>query len=351
MTEEIGSRKQFRALQGWRVVFPILIGLGVVVFMFWDEFDAESFQKVTLVQGALLWFICAFVMMVVRDFAYVIRIKIISGSQLSWKQALRVIFLWEFTSAVTPSAIGGTTFAVVYIFKEHISLGKSSAMVMLTSFLDEFYFLIMFPLIIVLVDFSDLFNVTQASGGVEWSSSLMYFAIIGYTLKALFALIVFYGLFINPYGVKKILFRVSRIRFMRKWQRKMIRTGTDIIIASDEYKGKNFKFWLQTIGATFLSWTSRYWVVNFIFLAFFMVSDHILIFARQLAMWIMMIVLPSPGGSGFAELIFSEYLGEFIPDNVVVLVPVLAILWRVITYYPYLLIGVFLLPAWIKKKF
>ena len=48
-------------------------------------------------------------------------------------------------------------------------------------------------------------------------------------------------------------------------------------------------------------------------LAFFTVKDHMLIFARQLVMWIMMLVSPTPGGSGFAEYIFTRYLSDVIP--------------------------------------
>jgi len=29
----------------------------------------------------------------------------------------------------------------------------------------------------------------------------------------------------------------------------------------------------------------------------------------------------------------------------------LALLWRLITYYPYLFIGVFLIPGWLKRVF
>ena len=66
-------------------------------------------------------------------------------------------------------------------------------------------------------------------------------------------------------------------------------------------------FWLKTGFATVISWTSRYWVVNAVFVAFFaMKNKHILLFARQLVMWIMMLVSPTPGGSGFSEYIFSQ---------------------------------------------
>jgi hypothetical protein len=130
--------------------------------------------------------------------------------------------------------------------------------------------------------------------------------------------------------------------------------GSEIVTTSIELKHKPLKFWFKAFGATFLSWSSRYLVVNAIFIAFFVVPDHLLLFARQLAMWIMMLVSPTPGGSGFAEFIFTRYLGEFIPGsqvNLAALAFALAFIWRLVSYYPYLFIGSFILPGWIRSKF
>ncbi len=78
--------------------------------------------------------------------------------------------------------------------------------------------------------------------------------------------------------------------------------------------------------------------------------DHLLIYSRQLTMWIILLVSPTPGGSGVAEFIFSDFLGDLIP-NIVWAVP-LALLWRLLTYYPpYLFIGAFLIPRWVKRVF
>lgn len=85
------------------------------------------------------------------------------------------------------------------------------------------------------------------------------------------------------------------------------------------------------------------------FLAFFIVDDHFLLFARQLVIWIMMLVSPTPGGSGFTEFVFTEYLGEFVP--IVGIAAGMALLWRLITYYPYLIIGAVIFPKWLKEKF
>jgi uncharacterized membrane protein YbhN (UPF0104 family) len=66
-------------------------------------------------------------------------------------------------------------------------------------------------------------------------------------------------------------------------------------------------------------------------------------------MWIILLVSPTPGGSGVAEFIFSDFLGDLIP-NIVWAVP-LALLWRLLTYYPYLFIGAFLIPRGVKRVF
>ena len=77
-------------------------------------------------------------------------------------------------------------------------------------------------------------------------------------------------------------------------------------------------------------------------------SDNLFVFGKQLVMWIMMLITPTPGGSGFAEYIFKEFLAAFIPAGTGV---AMALIWRIISYYPYLFIGAFVVPKWIKRKF
>lgn len=144
-----------------------------------------------------------------------------------------------------------------------------------------------------------------------------------------------------------------KLPILRKWKHGANRAGTDIIKSSAELRKKSFSFWLKAFMSTFWSWTARYWVVNAILLAFWFngygFSDHIMIFARQLVMWIMMLISPTPGGSGFSEWVFTQYLGDFLPSAGVT--ATMALIWRLISYYPYLFIGVYLLPKWIKKHF
>lgn len=334
-------------VQWWKIVLPVLLGLGFVTWMIARDFDPAIFEHIHLSWHVLLFILVAFLFMVGRDLGYIIRIRLFSRGELSWRRAFRIIMLWEFTSAVTPSAIGGTSVAVLFVHKEGISVGKSAAIVMLTSFFDELYFAVIFPVVFFIVGGDRLF-------GGAMGHQLMLFAAIGYGLKLAYLLALSYGLFINPLGLKWMIVKLFSLPLLRRWRSGAVKAGTDIVRSAIEIRRYRPMFWVKSFAATFLSWSSRYLVANALFMAFFTLSDHFLVFARQLAMWIMMLVAPTPGGSGFAEYIFSNFLSDVIPVGASIQVgtaAVIALLWRLVTYYPYLIMGVVILPKWLRRSF
>jgi len=62
-------------------------------------------------------------------------------------------------------------------------------------------------------------------------------------------------------------------------------------------------------------------------------------------------VSPTPGGSGIAEYFFPVFLREFIAGPSGDLTTLVAFAWRLITYYPYLIIGAFTLPFWLRRVY
>ncbi len=331
---------------------PVIIGVAVVGYMLYREFNPKAFDYLHFTWTSVFWVLVAILFMAGRDIGYTLRLMTLTNGKFRFAKALRVILLWEFTSAITPSAVGGTSVAIVYVNKEGLTVGHSSAVVMITSFLDELYFVLMFPLIVLLVGSSSLFGI--AADGSSLVRELVVFSLVGYLFKMVWVLFLSYGLFVNPRGLKWLILMIFKLPLLRRWKHGANRAGSDIISSSMEYRKKPFSFWLKVFGSTLLSWTSRFWVVNAILLAFFAIDNHLLVFARQLVMWIMMLVSPTPGGSGFAEFVFTRYLSEFIPVDAASLGAVavaMALLWRLISYYPYLFVGAVIFPRWVKKKF
>ncbi|HZJ74706.1 MAG TPA: lysylphosphatidylglycerol synthase domain-containing protein, partial [Perlabentimonas sp.] len=171
-----------------RIIYPIAIGLGVVGYLFYREFDPNVFSYISLTKWGVLWLLVSIALMVFRDLGYILRLLILSEGSLTLRQAFRVIMLWEFTSAITPSVIGGTGVAIIYVNKEGIGVGRSSAIVMATSLLDELYFLIMFPLLLLIIKPGVLFGIGGIEGEISFSNELFLFAAIGYSLKLLYVL-------------------------------------------------------------------------------------------------------------------------------------------------------------------
>lgn len=331
-----------------KIAIPIAIGLLVAIYMLWKNTDWLEFSKIKWQWQMIFWFFVAFLMMVVRDLAYMYRIRVLTDNHLTWRNSFDVIMLWEFASAITPSVVGGTGVALYILNKEGLSTGKSTALVMTTALFDELFYIITVPFVILFIGTQHLFPIELQKEifGVVFSAKGIF--IIGYAFTLLLSIIIIYGVFINPKALKRILTGIFKLKPLKRWQPKIEQVGDDIILTSKELKGKPFTFWFKAFFATMFSWTARFWVVNFLLLAFTPVADHLLVYGRQLVMWVIMLISPTPGGTGIAEFAFEGFLADFTPLG---LAGLMAVLWRLLSYYPYLFMGVIILPKWLKKVY
>ncbi|MBF0576502.1 lysylphosphatidylglycerol synthase transmembrane domain-containing protein [Dysgonomonas sp. GY617] len=342
---------QSTKISKWKILIPTLLGVGVIVYMFSkDLLGQENAQQlaelrnVKITWDTVFWFFIALLLMVGRDLGFTIRYRYLTEKVLSWKQSLKITLLAEFGTAVTPSSVGGSSMAVLFLSKENISVGRSTAMVFVTMLLDEMFFVVTFPLLLLFVPVDELFpEISTLQMGV------ISLFIAAYIIKMIICICLIIGLFFKPQAIRWLLIKIFRLPILRRWHAGAVKAGDDLIISAREIRGKKFSYWWPLILATILSWASRFLVVNALFMAFFSVSDHMLIFARQFVMWVLMILSFTPGASGLSEIIFKHYLSALIPISG--LIPVIIVLWRLLSYYNYLFIGAFLVPRWASKAF
>jgi uncharacterized protein (TIRG00374 family) len=295
----------------------------------------------------LIFLFLGFVLVVLRDVGYMWRLRILSDKSLSWISCFRSIMLWEFSSAVTPSVVGGSGVAIFILNKEGLKLGTSTAVVMITALMDELFYVLMVPLVIAIVGVDNLFPVQleKAIFGITLNTEALFW--VGYGFLVLLTIFILFAILFFPSTLRNVLFRIFSLPLLRRWRMKVGKMGNDLVLTSKKMKGKPISFWLKSFLATILSWTSRYWVVNFLILAFGPLNEHFMVYARQLVMWVIMLISPTPGGAGIAEIAFTGFLSEFTPLGYAA---VLAILWRLFTYYPYLIMGAIILPNWLRRK-
>lgn len=328
----------------WKILLPTFIGMGVIIYMLTREFNFTDLKQISITGHTVFWIFIAFCFMLGRDAGFAIRYRYLTEKQLSWKQCIKVTLLAEFGTAITPSSVGGSSMAVIFLTKENIPVGRSTAMVFVTLLLDEMFFVVTFPVLLLFIPFHTLFSENTA-----FESGVLILFIVAYIIKILLCTILITGLFFKPQAIRWLIIKLFRLPFLRRWHKSAAKAGDDLVVSAREIRGKSRSYWFPLITATILSWSSRYLVVNAIFMAFFQVHDNLLIFARQFIMWIVMVISPTPGGSGFSEFIFKQYLSEFIPLAGVV--PLIILLWRLLTYYNYLFVGALILPRWVKRSF
>ncbi len=327
-----------------QILIPIGIGLIVVCWLFLSEFDPSTFSDVKFNLSSVGYIILAFVFMFGRDFGMIWRFRLMANKKLSWAQSFDINILNEFTSAVTPSAVGGSSLVVLFLSKEGLSVGRSTAIMITNLFLDELFFIIICPIIFFIVPVDELFNassvITATIGVVFWSV---------YAILVIWTFILYIGLFRRPDLIAKFVQLVFKLPFLRKWHSQIEQFAENMINSSLEMGRKPVSFWLKAFGTTALSWSSRFLVVNALFLAFTSINNQLIIFGRQLLLWIVMVASPTPGGSGLSEFAFKEYYNDIALGSGPILV--ITVIWRIISYYLYLLLGILIVPGWINRKF
>jgi glycosyltransferase 2 family protein len=344
---KLDNKKIFKTLNPNKVWVPVIIGLGIVFAMFYLDPSITSESLKWVFDASIPWLFFALLVLFFRDFGYVYRIREITDRQLTWTRAIYVIVLWEFASAVTPSVVGGTAVAMFILNKEGIKMGKAIAFVMVTAILDNLFFVIGAPIILYFAK-GNIFPDSKLLE-TQMESSLQAIFWISYSLYAGYSLIMAAALFYRPRVFKWVLIKIFSIKFLRKWKHDAQEYGNQIIEASRELRGKKMRFWLPIAGATIFIWTSRYLMLNALISAFVPLSfeQEIIVFARQVIMWIVMMISPTPGSSGTAEFFYAQFFTQFLGGYTFVT----SIVWRLFSYYPYLILGAIFLPRWIRQVF
>ncbi len=342
-TKESDIKKTRDLLRPKYVALPIAIGLIAVGIMFWRDSEQFDFSLINISTKSIAYFLLAVLFMAGRDFGLTWRFRTLTDHDITWGQALRVNMLCEFTSAVTPSTVGGSSFGMIYLTGEGLNLGRSTAIMITTLFLDELFYVVACPVALALIGFSGLFDMANQ----QISASIRITFWIVYGGLSLWALILGLGIFVKPTSIRALLIGICRLPLLRRWQKDAAEMGDAIVATSKELRQKKFWWWLRAFFGTSLSWISRYMVVNALLLAFAIDADQVMVLARQLVIWVVLTVCPTPGGSGVSEWIFKNYYGDMIASGALALL--LALCWRIVSYYIYLVIGICVIPSWLRR--
>lgn len=327
-----------------KILLPVVLGLAVVVWLFCREFNPDALSSLAFNSRSIAALCAAVLFMCFREFGLSWRFRVLTDRDLTWGQSLRTSLLCEFTSAITPTSAGGSAMSMFFMNREGIALGRGTSIMMTSLFIDEFFNLLLCPFILAMAPYDAIFGFGGAfSDGVKAS----FWIVIG--LIAVVTAILFWGTLARPEGFRRVVRRLFKLKWLGRWREKALKSADDMVQTGHDLRRHSARWWGEAFGSTAIIWIARFMVVNSLFAAFVPAASQVIVFARQFVVWTLLTVSPTPGGSGVSEWLFTNYYGDLIHDPSVALV--IAVFWRLITYYSLLAIGAVMLPNYLRKTF
>lgn len=292
--------------------------MGVVVYLTYTPGVLEHL-KLKRLPGLFIALIVSFL----RLWFAAAKIRYLSEKELSWVASFRVMLSWDFTSSVTPSTIGGAPMATYAMTKEGFKLGQSTAIILYSVLLDQLWFAMAVPILLVAGLYYDVIPNNIGVVG-EVSMLLLYIGLLSY------ASLMAYGVLKNPAAIKKVITAVFRLPFLRRWKDTIEVEAKNLEEYSHELRKKPASFLLTTFFLSTMSWLARVALPTIVVLSL-LPADVILSILRSLAMNLAFLIMPTPGGSGGVEGLFAIFQGPLIERKAFIGVAVFA--WRIISYY------------------
>ncbi len=329
------------------VALSVFVVVGVVVV---SAMQGASWNALHSVEVDWGWVGLALGLVAFRDFGYILRLMVLGRGQLNAGKAASSIALWELASALTPSVVGGSAVASFILHRNGLTWGRGLAVVMTTALMDEAFFLIAVPVTAWLVGWAPFFP----DGGAWIHGSVATVFAGGYAFMIGLALCLSTALFWAPQRVQTALKWAFRRTWLRRWRAHGTTLSSDLLDASVDLRGMSLGRWMAAFGATFMSWLARFLTLNAILMAFVapLISDQTVnqldLWARQLSMWTVLLISPTPGSAGLAELALPTFIRDALPIALTATVWAAVVLaWRGLTYHLYLFLGGTLMPFWI----
>lgn len=284
--------------------------------------------------------VIALVVSLLRVWLSAAKIRFLSEKKLNWMASIRIVLAWDFTSAVTPSTIGGAPMATYAMTKEGLKLGDSGAIILYGVLLDQIWFAMAIPILLV----SGLFYavVPPEIGLVgDVSMWLLYIGLLSY------AGLLAYGVLINPAAIKKVVKFVFRLPILRKYSSKIEIEAENLEQYADQLRSKPFSFLIKAFVLSTSSWLARIALPTIVVLSL-LPAPEVLSVLRSLAMNLAFLVVPTPGGSGGVEGLFVLFQGPLISREGFIGLAVF--LWRIISYYISIGLGIMATTWYVNQQ-
>jgi glycosyltransferase 2 family protein len=332
-----------------RLILPLLLGAVATWYLFQNHFDVAQFRAIRWDARAAFWLTLAVIFLIIRHLAYMLRLRTLTGSIFSWRKTAAFVTLWEFSAAIAPTSKGGPFVTFFILLREGVKAGRATASLFYIMLLDSAYFVISLPIWWTVFGDKVLMPET-APPEIKAFASGAFYVTFSLMLVLFTALITF--LFLAPRLGQRAMHALSNIGLLKKYAPKLRQLGDDFVSSALELRTLPMSYHFKAILGTVGAWTAKFVMINCLILAVYPAiplngSTQIFVYARLISMFIIMTFSPTPGGAGIAEIALAGFISDVVPQSIGLFV---AILWRLMAYYTYLIMGAVVSGWYFSKK-
>jgi len=320
------------------IVVSLLLSAVVLAGVGYVTFDAEAFRHlIQHLQPELL--VAAVVVAFARIGLGGWRLSQVSEGRLSLWSGTRGQLAWDFFSSVTPSVVGGGPVAAFYVARdEDLAVGESAAFMFFCVLLDQLWFLLAIPLLVLATLTIDL--LPDAAGAVGVWSLLAYFGGL-----LIWSAVYAYATLVRPRLLVEVTDWCFQWRYLRRFRETVMQEMRAYFRRARHLGSRKPAFYAYGFVLTALTWIARYTLV-FLIVRSVHAADTLLLFARSAAMMLVGLIMPTPGGSGALEGLYALFIGPLMPEALVA--PTL-LTWRLLGYYLFIALGAYLFLHQLQK--
>ncbi len=333
MGKNILNRK--KVIRGLIVSLAIGITVFLVVFLLTlDKNTLKSFQHMDnefllLAAGAI------FLSVMVEG----LRIQAVAraiNEKIGFWESVKIFYISFFLGGITPYFSGAIPSQVILFTKRGISVGNSTMIATIRPIVKSIIFLIITPI---------LFFIFRES--MEEYELLSWMLLIMAIFFSSFFIFLFVLAVRNPSKIEVFIEWLKKISLFKKYLNKpTVQEKLEWLMSQAIQFHKSFNLLLKHPIEIFLIflYTGVYWFLYFSIAPLLLVAmgiqlNYALVMVIQILIFFVLPFLPTPGGSGAAELGFASLFSFFVPEH---MLGIYVGGWRLFTFYINILIGALL---------
>jgi glycosyltransferase 2 family protein len=259
------------------------------------------------------------------------RIQLLSNhKEVTLSRATRAFLLYLFGGAATPSASGANV-AMAWYLSRYTDSRRATAVAVFSLALDLVFYAYALPFAFIYL------QVSKINLNIPIIGSFLGVVV---AVGMLVAIGMAYGLAFQSHQLEKLAGFVCQLPFLKRFRDPIVGFIRETAEAMTLMRGFSVATQFQLHLSTFFNFFFHFIAANLVLLTLGFPVDHLGLIAAQILLVYFSFFIPLPGGAGYFEIVLgtsSASLG--IPKEAVV---PFVLIWRILSYYLYFLIGPFI---------